>query len=492
MAGPWYVRKTGNDGSAGTSAGAAFLTIQQAIDSVTSTGGEQIWVGAGRYAEVLTWPTGYTSMTTLSGDVTGANTGDSGTIIVTPYTSGRTTDPGATSYTVTTPGTAGTPASYFTEEDIHFIGADESNHQLFYVHNVTLRRCVFSSALDGQLTETLRARQPTATAFALLFDSCVFLGTPNVVGVELFCSTDETIDADVTVQNCFFTGGSSAEDRSALCFEDEGASGSLSGIEVLSCTFAACNTPVGVDGTTGWATDAVKVRGCLFVSCWKAFDADDTTPIDEDYNLIEAAFPRTNVDAGANSQVVNDREILIEAFDSFLWPSGTPRPPYSPLDNDTTQIDFDAEASDATMPTVDMLGRPRPLVGLNRTAGCFERANTAVQETTTVPSGEDSAIKFVGPMIQDVQIPVDASSTTITVEARQKTGYTGTKPTMSVLNGGEAGVSDATDTVTVADDTWDTLTLTFTPTSIGVVTVRFASTDTSGTGESYFGKFAKS
>jgi hypothetical protein len=138
----------------------------------------------------------------------------------------------------------------------------------------------------------------------------------------------------------------------------------------------------------------------------------------------------------------------------------------------------------------DLLGNPRPGGGASAlvSIGAYERSNTFAREVTTVKTGAN-AISALGPAIQDFQLPVDATSTTVTVYTYWDGTYAGTKPSMSVRMGGECGVADATDTATGAAENWEQLSLNFTPTAAGVVTIRLTSSDTNGAGKTIFDDF---
>lgn len=71
----YYVRKAGNNGSAGTSPSTAKLTIAGGISA--SVLADHVYVGAGVYRE-----SALNSTRQLHGDVTGANTGDAGEVII--------------------------------------------------------------------------------------------------------------------------------------------------------------------------------------------------------------------------------------------------------------------------------------------------------------------------------------------------------------------------------------------------------------------------
>jgi hypothetical protein len=106
--------------------------------------------------------------------------------------------------------------------------------------------------------------------------------------------------------------------------------------------------------------------------------------------------------------------------------------------------------------------------------GPMERGNTARKETIITDAG-GVAIACYGPWVHDFKIPVDATSTTITIKSQFDAAYgSGTKPTMSVVNGTECGVANATSTSTQTAGNWYTHSLTFTPTAKGIVTVRLA------------------
>lgn len=127
---------------------------------------------------------------------------------------------------------------------------------------------------------------------------------------------------------------------------------------------------------------------------------------------------------------------------------------------------------------------------VNAAAGCFERGNTMTRSTAVVRTGSYS-LRALGPAVQDFDIPVSAAATTVTVYVQWDSTYAGTKPSMSVLNGGECGVSDATATATGSAGSWEQLSLTFTPTAVGIVTIRLQSSCTSTLGSAYFEDFSR-
>ena len=66
----YYVRKTGSDSNAGTSAGAAWLTIGKALGASGIASGDTVYIGAGVYREAVTVNmTSATAETKVIGDV---------------------------------------------------------------------------------------------------------------------------------------------------------------------------------------------------------------------------------------------------------------------------------------------------------------------------------------------------------------------------------------------------------------------------------------
>src|SRR5438045_387874 len=77
----YYVRTSGNDANAGTSAAAAYKTIDKACNSAHA--GDTIYVGAGTFANTDASPANNgTSASPIKciADTTGAYTGDAGTV----------------------------------------------------------------------------------------------------------------------------------------------------------------------------------------------------------------------------------------------------------------------------------------------------------------------------------------------------------------------------------------------------------------------------
>jgi hypothetical protein len=208
--------------------------------------------------------------------------------------------------------------------------------------------------------------------------------------------------------------------------------------------------------------------------------------ITEDYNIINATTPRTNVSAGSNSLSGFNRhigtdlgvsELILKRHGALHF--------YEPYDLTSRLIGVGAQGGG---PTVDMRGGPRPSGGENLTysAGALECGDPGEREASTVRSGS-TALLLHGPGYHDISIPVNAEATSVTIYGRYDSSHAATnKPQIKVLNGAHIGVSDATATMTAAADTWEALTLSFTPTAKGVVTIRMISRSAAATGKAFF------
>ena len=118
-------------------------------------------------------------------------------------------------------------------------------------------------------------------------------------------------------------------------------------------------------------------------------------------------------------------------------------------------------------------------------AGAVSSQGPREVETTVVNTGAN-AIKFTKAGTYQTTIPVKANmATTVSVFARKDSNYTGAGPKLEAFNI-PGGIIEKTATHAAAADVGEELTVSFTPTGNGFVTVRLLSQDTSKIGQSYF------
>lgn len=388
-------------------------------------------------------------------------------------------------------------ASYISFSNIWFVGVQPtisgggSVHIYNGAHDVSFTACAFSTGMVVSASYALVAASNTVAQLALnlLFDRCVFVGFgPDVIRLVLSKTSSGTGDysANVTVQNSFVLGGSNQ-----VVMTSQGAGTYLGGdVNVRNCTFidGRVATVVVADAGISSTTYPVRVTNSIIVRTNSpSFSATTAGQIVEDYNHVIGG--RTNVTAGANSSSDGSKCLMLDFGQWMLW-GQCPRPfmtptPGSPL------LGF---GNAAGAPAYDWLGRPRPEGGksLANAVGYLERHDTAVQETTVVDAG--SSIRIDGPGSHEFQIPVDATSTTISVKCRYDANHgTATPPQAVLVAAPEVGVSAQTITAPATTDSWSTLSFAaINPTARGVVCVRLVARPAAADGKAYFDTFAVS
>lgn len=117
--------------------------------------------------------------------------------------------------------------------------------------------------------------------------------------------------------------------------------------------------------------------------------------------------------------------------------------------------------------------------------GAVETRTRPVQNVSTYHNEPYSAEFSGAGFHEDFAAASASTSTTISCWVRWDSNYTGTKPQLKITN--IPGVADQTATATGSANTWEQLSINFTPNADGVVRVRLVSNDTSATGKCYFG-----
>ena len=363
----YYVRRSGSDAAAGTSAGAAWATIGKALLAGGIASGDTVYIGAGVYREAVTVGITPTGTTSVVGDVTGQFTGDAGEV---RWTAQTTDFAGATNATPLN----NNAKNYLAYSNILFeaSGANAAVQSL-QGHDNSFTDCAFFSAAAISITATVDV------ASNLTFDRCYIsclMGAVDVVGLTLPTSASADYDVNILFRNCLILGFSDAI--------DVGSSGANSfkggGVDVRCCTLIADALALNVSSANISTSIPCTIYDSYLLGAAGGATANTSGQIVEDYNLFGGgATQRTNVTAGTHSNTIVRIGGLFSIGQERIW-GGQPRPFGSPA-RDSLAYGWGAQASG---PSVDMLNRPRP-AGTNRVL--FTGTATAGAATTLTDSG---------------------------------------------------------------------------------------------------------
>lgn len=479
----------------------------------TSTGvmaGDTVYIGPGTYRQIYTmganfgaiWAntgttvinaTGYIAngYVDVVGDVTGVVTGDpAGAVILTGYTTNDKTAGSASPVLTLSPGKG---SLRFRNLFLIEGGAGTTvSSGVAAGQNISFTNCAFQCWQIGSVTSvTLNlgssiSREP-ATMLNWLFDRCLWIGGAGLVATLTTGVAD--YDSAITLLNCQFQEAVGIRINVAATTTAQGT-GKGGGVRAIGCVGgnSAGSAFLNVGSVNNSTVFPCYAYGCVFgSSSGNGLAANTTGQLIEDYNVFYASTPRSNVNIGAASISDGSYAFMLHHGQELIW-GGNVRPKNEPMAGSPVLGLLNAASVSAfRRPTYDFAGRPRPAGGVALpfpAAGAFDRGNTWAKETVTFRTGPN-ALSITGPGYQDFSLAVDAAATTVGVYMRYDSSYVGTKPQIQVLNGGECGVADATSSAVVAVDTWELLTLAFTPTSKGIVTIRLLSSELSGAGKAF-------
>lgn len=493
-----YVRKTGNDSNSYAQAQnplTAWQTINKALTSAVS--GDTIYIGAGVYRETVTASlTSPTAETKFIGNSDGSQAIDIGEIRWTAYTTNDKTSPGAAA----TLNLAG--RDFLTFENIVFVGGAPASggsiingSSTVISTNIKFNDCTFipgSNATDTMITitGTTNGGSPNNGISAIwTFDRCRFMRLNNKCIDVVVPTSDTAYPFGLTVQNCLFIGGGETDTSSGNACIRLTSSGLLSQLggdfKILNCTAVGGGTFVRASGIS--TSNPCRILNCALIGCGNV--ANTTGEINENWNIIVADTPGTNVTTGSDTHIDGSHSQLFHIGQELVQ-GKYGRPVMTP----TVDSPFLGHGG-SSVPGVDIQNAPRPAgVGItwskaSSAVGCLEFGNSGEKEIITTRSAS-VALRIKGPGYHDFDFPVDATLTTISVYGRYSSGYSGTLPQMKLIKGLECGVSNDSVTLTGLANTWTQMSLSFTPTAKGIVTIRLQCNTTNTTGTAYFDDFS--
>lgn len=304
----YYVRRNGNNGSAGTSAATAWLTIDYAASTVAA--GDIIYIGAGFYAEKVTLDTSGSAGSVIKfiGDVTGEYTGDAGLIII-----NGSTDTGlrANSYALNLNGKLFTEFenilfdfAYSTiSNDAPIVGATgNSNYE-----GVKFTNCVIASGTSrtNNVYIVMGAVTTPATE-GLTFSKCLFESGALQI---LWTDGAAACDLKIVIDRCIFLPALS---DTAIQITGSSAAGATAsgGVKISNCLIMYAGNIALYAVYTRSTTYPVEVSNCIFYKCVKGMQcgasATANSMVSRGNNLflyVTTAFPSGLVVA-ANGDII--------------------------------------------------------------------------------------------------------------------------------------------------------------------------------------------
>lgn len=345
----YYVRRTGSDAAAGTSAGAAWATIGKALGASGIASGDTVYIGAGIYRESVTVAmTSATVETKVVGDITGQYTGDAGEIVWTNYT---TSDHVAA---VTTAPLILSARDYLTFQNITFVSGSTAPciNAASGSTNINFSVCTFLSYVSGNGISFTNAYGVSGT---LSIDRCIFFVLRGIgINITLASGSGADYDVNTTIKNCLVMGAVTGA-SSGIVVTSSGTSANYGGgVDILNCTIISAGTGVTTTTARISLTYPCTLNNCIIMAN-TGIVANTSGQLIENYNFLFANTLRTNVTAGAQSISDNTTVPLFDVGQSFLY--GKPPLPFmSPY----LAGELMCLGNNGSEPSYDLFNRPRP------------------------------------------------------------------------------------------------------------------------------------
>lgn len=468
----YYVRTSGSNTNNGLTAATAFATIAKAVSMPNP---DAIWVGGGTYriSSGITLPS---TGGIITGDVDGSQTGDPGEVIITTYSADNTTPATAHIFYVGN-------ASYWTlrrltlmqgstgANGIYISGSSEGLYLLDLTIHSYLAGIVFNNLTFGTVHDVQIDRCRIFTAYG----AAVYLILPS-------SSTGSNVNADIQIQNCVLFGNQGVRTYTGTVANTY----RTGGITVYNCFIVAGSSAIETSGSACATSSTARVfayNNMLFsLTGGPVIDAQGTSQITENANMIVGATAYANVTQGASSTINHGYNWRFSMGHEKSWGASTrpfgELPPKSALANFTL---VSAPSPNTPYPASDIHQIERPASGNNQligkgAIGPFETGNTGVRDNTVYRTSAPS-LRVTGPGYQDFELPVTANRyTTVRIWVFRNGNNADGKPKMELFNSREVGIFNyvyASDSGNANE--WNSLAMSFTPASDGIVTVRLSS-----------------
>ena len=348
----YYVRKSGLDSNAGTSAGAAWATIGKALGAAGMASGDTVYLGAGIYNESITPALANPSArTSVIGDVHGTNTGDSGEIIWTPNTLGWFSAVPSSAPLILN-------KDYMTFQNITFTNGNVNNGCCI---DATTTLTSFLKLLDCAFIEwggpSGNPLVSISSAFGVStqteINRCFFWNPANSTDAAVsygFTRSAAGVDYDTqqTISNCIIVAGTSGLDFGAL------GAGTIfgGGVTIDNCTIIA-STPISLGNTNTSGTYPIKFKNCTLIGSSTVVNGAGSGKYSDEGGNVGSGAVSSVTTAVATSRYSTAGLLLSPGHE---WIHGLPVKRFgTPMTANVTNLNH----SDTT-DTTDLTGRARP------------------------------------------------------------------------------------------------------------------------------------
>lgn len=301
--------------------------------------------------------------------------------------------------------------------------------------------------------------------------------------VVLISSTNPaaTADADlnIVIKNSLVFG--TLTSTLALSASGGNVAGGIHFIGV-TCVLSTATLPqIQTIAATVSTTTPITLEGCLFIGGRGVVAGTSGHVIDNGYNRFYNSGSASNYSAAGTSFSGILPQIVLP--DLAKWGLDMPR-------NDIFGWTDNAASAQAfsgwTNTTADFRGRTVRPWGAGPSVGCWQAQAVAQDTGSNISGGGANSLKITGQGEVSLWIPVDATSTTVTVHTKSSSYGGSTWPQLIVVANPSLGItSDKSVSATSASDQSIT-TASFTPTAKGVMEVRLISNSTSTSSSTYF------
>jgi hypothetical protein len=427
------------------------------------------------------------------GDVDGAQTGAAGEVSLTTFTTNDSAVPSASTLLgLNTTTNLSFALLTFIGNSSNIVSTSAATTIVFY----SFIDCTFNTFYGNASTALTFTPSTTGLALCLLIDRCLSISAVALMAMTAATTTSGSGDFDllVLIRNSLLVTASGASAIIGLSSSAANAN-KPGGLRVYNCTTLGTNALRTSTASEISTTIPCEIHNSVIIAGGNnGIVAATSGQIVGSYNTIYSSAGVSNYTYGtgdvSNSSggTATYRAPTLELGQSFKWAMGTIRQFLAPDGPSSVLLGF---GSAAGSPTNDWANRPRPSGGgsASNAAGYAEFHDFGIQDTVVFPSGQSSSAKLIGPGDNDIWVPLDATSTVITIQLNQGSGYGGTTyATATLLGNGELGVASQVQTCSSTLNAWQTLTFSaITASKAGWMKVRITSYDTSGTGTLNFG-----